>query len=270
MIDKKDVTLLVHGPISLFTILNLYRYRADYSMVFVIPRPRWNNIHERDEQIKLIDELNTITNSAKYDSVVVIYDPIIPEGCDNRQNRYLHFFSVCLGLDLIKTEYTIKIRSDEFYSDLNPFIRSMDRFGNKIITNDVYFRKPSAYLKHPSDHLMGGKTKLLKDVFTLAKHYCLNLKELFTNPLTTAISKEVEFISSEQVLGISTISTLSEQNEINVLSEIESMQQSFEIVPCENLGFFRVKSNSMGNKEYFDDSYFDKSTDIKDIRDYKY
>ena len=268
MILDNEITILVHGPVTLYTILTMYRYRAEHPMVFVIPK-----VSDTQEQTKLIGELYAPANSTKYDISVLMYDPKVPENCDNQQNRYLHFFSVSLGLETVKTPYAIKIRSDEFYSVLRPFVETMDKHKNKVVTNDVYFRKATDRPIHPSDHLMGGKTDLLKKSFTLAKSYCLDEKAFKSNALTQLIlgkSAKKDFITAEQVIGISIITSLSESNKVNIINETEAIQESFEIVPSERLTFFRVKTNSGGNKEYFDSAYFNGETDIKDIRDYKY
>lgn len=273
MIENNEVTILVHGPISLYTILTLYRYRADHPMVFVIPKPQWNNVQERQEQTKLISELHALVNSTQYDVSVLTYDPKVPQNCDNQQNRYLHFFSVSLGLETIKTPYTVKMRSDEFYSMLHPFIETLSRYENKIITNDVFFRKATDRPIHPSDHLIGGKTEILKNAFHLAKSYCLSDKEFKSNALTQLViakSTKTDLIAAEQVMGIAMVTTLFEANKLSMKDEVDAVQQSFEIVPCERMSFFRVKANSSGNREYFDATYFSYDTDIKDIRDYKY
>lgn len=266
MIPNNEITLIIHGPISLFTILNLYRFRAEYSMIFVIPKPK------TEQEVILLKELQSLANVTKYDASVIVYEPIVPENCDNKQNRYLHFFSVRLGLDLCKTMYAIKIRSDEFYSTLTVFIQEMNRYKNKIIMNDVYFRKANVLPIHPSDHLLGANTQILRDVFGLAKDYCLNSKELNNNPLAKVVlnkSPNGEFITAEQILGIASLSVL-HSNMTNKLNEIDMVRESFEIVSSDRLGFFRVKTNTGNNKEYFDTSYFEENSDIRDIRDYKY
>lgn len=270
MIKNDEVTILVHGPISLYTILALYRYRVEHPMVFIIPKPQGTNIQE---QIKLMDELHSLVNSTEYNVSVLTYNPQVPQNCDNQQNRYLHFFSVSLGLETVKTPHTIKMRSDEFYSMLAPFIETMGRYENKIVTNDVFFRKAEDRPLHPSDHLVGGKTDTLKKCFNLAKLYCLNDKEFKSNVFTQLViakSKKNDLITAEQVLGVAMVTALFESNKVSIVDEVETVQQSFEIVPCERMAFFRVKANSSGNKEYFDATYFSYDTDIKDIRDYKY
>lgn len=273
MIPNNEITILVHGPISLYTILTLYRYRVDHPMVFVIPKPRWNNIQERQEQTKLINELYTLVNTTEYNVNVLMYDPHVPQNCDNEQNKYLHFFSVSLGIETIKTPYTIKMRTDEFYSTVQPFIETMHRYEDKVITTDVFFRKPNDRPIHPSDHLVGGKTEILKSSFNLAKRYCLDESEFKSNSLTKLVianSTKHDLIAAEQVLGVAIITSMLESNKVKAINEIEIVQQAFEIISTERLGFFRVKANSSGNKEYFDKSYFNQETDIQDIRDYKY
>jgi len=264
MIQNNEVTILVHGPISLYTILSLYRYRAEYPMIFVIPKPK---IHKKEE-VKLLEELQGIVSKLEYNTTIITYDPYVQQRFDNEQNRYLHFFSVTMGLQICNTPYVIKLRSDEFYSTLTPMIEAMENSENKIITNDVFFRKRKDRPIHPSDHLMGGQTSVFKKVFTVAREYCENKERFNTNPLVQiALSGPHKTMSAEQVLGIAILSSMAEGG---VSDDVTLMGKFFEIIPSDKFGFFRIASNSQNTKQYFDSSYFDNGTDINNIKDYNY
>lgn len=88
---------------------------------------------------------------------------ILQNNCCNAQNIYLQMYTTYNGVKDIKTEYTIKTRTDEFYSDWGYFIKQMIDNPNKIICNNIFFRKDSRKL-HISDHILAGKTSLLTSV----------------------------------------------------------------------------------------------------------
>jgi hypothetical protein len=266
----KDITLLIHGPVSIYTILSLYRHRDAYPIVLVIPKP-----HD-ESTIVLLNEIQRIANEVGYKINYVVYDVEVNDEYDNGQNRYLHFFSVSLGLELCNTMYTIKLRSDEFYSKLDPFVDSLKTHEHKIVTNDVFFRKRTCYPIHPSDHLVGGKTMLLKRVFSLAKEYCIDATLLKSNPFTTTALlkvKDVRHLAAEQILGLASVVAVSEDRKFDMLDEpdvdVAIVKQSFEIVTSDKLGFFRIGTNSLKTKEYFERSYFNETDDIDNILDYK-
>lgn len=146
----------------------------------------------------------------------------------------------------------------------------MNKYNDKIITNDVYFRKENYLPIHPSDHLVASKTKILQEVFTLAESYCVDRNKLTAHPLYSYALKntKLDSMSAEQILGMSALQVLAFTDTKN-FDIAEMMKNSFEIVSSDKLGWFRVKSNSMGNKEYFDTSYFSKDDDVRDIRDYQ-
>jgi hypothetical protein len=265
--ETADITLLIHGPVSIYTLLSLYRYRAEYPIVLVLPKPT------TEQSSSLLAEVQSIVNDLHYKISLVVYDPDVVKHYNNTQNRYLHFFSVALGLDLCKTRYTVKLRSDEFYSKLTTFVDIVLQDRRKITTTDVFFRKRSSYPIHPSDHMLGGKTDLLKSIFCLAKEYCEDVSLLKANPFAkSAVVPEhmsgEDKLAPEQVLGVAILAKVSDDQIANAPDDITLMKNTFMIIPSDTLGFFRIAANSLTVKEYFDRSYFDNGSDISNVEDY--
>jgi hypothetical protein len=99
----------------------------------------------------------------------VVSQPLPRGGALNPQNIYYQCMSTLRGLQEVRTEYAIKVRSDEAYSDLSPVINLLVSSPGKIITNNVYFRRTSEFPFHPSDHLIAGRTKSLIGSFSILK-----------------------------------------------------------------------------------------------------
>jgi CRISPR/Cas system CMR-associated protein Cmr3 (group 5 of RAMP superfamily) len=269
MEKNKDFTLIIHGPLTIYTMFTLYRYATQYNIVIVAPRPVTKN--------NIISEIQTLSALPDTNISLILYGNILKDTHNNRQNKYLHFVSVVTGLGLTTTEYAIKMRADEFYSNLNGFQEAVLRHPTRITTNDVFFRNHKMPL-HPSDHLMGGKVDNLLKVFEYARALVevpeSDLKDEFFNMLRESVLfKTHKFISAEQYIGVAATKTLIHE-EVNVEKYVDYMKEMFYIVPCEELGVYRVCFNSAARKdvneplEYFDNSYYNKDTDINDINLY--
>ena len=87
---------------------------------------------------------------------------VIDKDIYNNQNVFFQNLTILMGLTCVHTEYTIKVRSDEIYTNLIPFIRSVLMNPRKITTLNIFLRKTDWFPFHISDHIMGGKTKEIK------------------------------------------------------------------------------------------------------------
>jgi hypothetical protein len=260
---QNQVTLLVHGPISIYTLMTMYRFGGEYPMVFVLPRP----LADQDAQQKLLEELYRLIATSSQKTNIIVYTIDVPATVDNTQNRYLHFFSVVAGLGLCTTPFTVKIRSDEFYTNLTPFFDAVYNHPKKIITNDVFFRNGTCLPFHPSDHLIGGQTSTLHKVFQLAKTYCEHPEMFKETSLakTHNISDSKRPLAAEQLLGVASIAIVAD----TIDNPVSAMQEVFHIVSVSQLGFFRVAYNSAKEPtEYFTRVFFEGETDIDNITSY--
>lgn len=177
--------------------------------------------------------------------------PEIHSQINNKQNRYLQFSSTLTGLENIKTKYTIKVRSDEYYSDLRPIISSLHENSNKIVCNDIFFRKTKNFPYHPSDHLIASETDTLKKIFEKSIIDCENNLKLDLVPEQHYANNFIEIMENKVPSDIETTNML--------------MKKYFCVVPTENLCDYCVSQG----EDYFINSqkYFKQDTDIKNIVD---
>lgn len=103
------------------------------------------------------------------DGVLIIRNPRPAVMAYNNQNIYLHCLSTLAGLREVQTEYVIKTRSDQNFSNAFPIFEIVEKSCDKIITNNVYFRKESEIKFHPSDQFIVSKTKDLLGTFEMLK-----------------------------------------------------------------------------------------------------
>jgi hypothetical protein len=167
----------------------------------------------------------------------------------NDQNRYLQFKSTYSGLLEVQTEYVIKARSDEYYLNLNPAAMKFLSNPNKVLTNNVFFRKTKYLPYHPSDHLIIAKTELLKTVYKKCIQQCENDKEKLEEGYFNQIPKR---IVPEQQFAINVIKTL-EKKSFKLPTKIEDIdkmraitKKHFDVINTQYLGQYRVTSRKYG------------------------
>lgn len=69
------------------------------------------------------------------------------------------------GLDMVETDWVIKMRGDEYFSNIDTIFQKMIEFPEKIICSSIFFRPFGEYKFHISDHIMGGLVENLYDMF---------------------------------------------------------------------------------------------------------
>jgi hypothetical protein len=272
----ENLSIIIHGPLHINILFTIYRYYQDHSIVVCVPNPE----PDQHKNISIFKEITRLSDLPNTSITVITYDKsILSPYYNNHLNRWYHFFSVDLALQQCHTDYAIKIRSDEFYSDLNPFYEAMVLNPSKIVTSDIYFRQTHMYYFHPSDHIMGGKTQILKNAFHTSKLLCENIKLLIELCESTEVLKNQKSIiyksldpftlTPEQMIGIASVLSVSNvKEEIKDMDSIELMKNVFHIVKASDLGVFIISSSS--NKvTYTDDSYFQSHMDVNDIENYK-
>ena len=196
-------------------------------------------------------EENVITENQKkiisiYDNVELIQGklPTIPRynGC----STFVHTFSTLNGLRLVDTEYVIKIRFDEIYSDIEPMIKAIIANPKKLVTNNIAFNRCTECLFHPSGHMIGGKTKNIVKMLKFVRELCLNnpmsdqnfpykLLDIGINDggCTNEVIWSVAYLKS---IGVDFSDFISTDNERRVLLASEIMREHTFCVPVEELG----------------------------------
>jgi hypothetical protein len=111
----------------------------------------------------------------------------------NRANIYYQIYTTYQGLLKVNTKYIIKMRADEIYSNLDYSIKLIKNNPDKIICNNVYFRKSESYPYHCSDHFIGSTLKNIYEMFNGAKRliemnqlpYYINRSQLVPEQIIT-------------------------------------------------------------------------------------
>ena len=76
------------------------------------------------------------------------------------------------GLKVATGNISIKVRSDEVYSQLEVFAKEIFKEYGKIFTSDICFRKDQEEKFHISDHIIGAPTCTMLSAFETAVYMC--------------------------------------------------------------------------------------------------
>jgi hypothetical protein len=85
------------------------------------------------------------------------------------QNINLQLISTLTALERVKTKYVIKIRGDEYYSNLQYILNSIRVDPTKIHTSSIFFRAWQYAEYHISDHIISGTLDNLLTMFRETK-----------------------------------------------------------------------------------------------------
>jgi len=90
------------------------------------------------------------------------------------KNFDLQLISTINGLAKINTKYVIKMRCDEYWSNINEIVKIIEDDDEKIICGSLFFRPVGMHPFHISDHILAGKLTNIQLMFTSAYDNLLN------------------------------------------------------------------------------------------------
>ena len=120
-------------------------------------------------------------------------------------NLDYQIISTLKALDEVDTKWVIKMRCDEYWSNLPKILKMMRMNPNKLVSGSMFFRKWGMYPFHCSDKLLGGTTDNLRLMYESTLH------NLETNLWDTNIP--------ESQLGLGYVVAKERANEFSTLSQ---------------------------------------------------
>lgn len=163
----KDFTIVVQGNLHPHGMgcLDLYR---EYGQVIV---SFWSDNDKRLLPRRPMEGVTFIENP-KFRPQSHVYNAI---------NIYYQLFTTLSGVLRSRSPYTIKVRCDEKFSTLDPVVSAVRERPECYTCLDVYFRPHNFMANHPSDHLVGSATMLLRQALELGKSMCEDIVALQTD-----------------------------------------------------------------------------------------
>jgi len=215
--------------------------------------------------------LNNIDEYLKYGPVVIstyedceipslpdnveVIKSIIPEiNWYNGLNIFLQCFSTLRGLTKVKSDFVLKVRTNETYSNISKIIQKIKDYPNKIITNNVAFPRSHIQPFHPSDHMICAKTSSIIDMYSITYGWCKMLPNI-SGPIFIDKFKWMGHLLPEQMLCISYLLSkninIEKFNDNPNPEEVRNlMKEYYDVVPVEDLGEVIHSINVDGNRVF--------------------
>lgn len=179
---------------------------------------------------------------SKHDITIIQADSDNYKHMYSNANMNYQVASTLNGLKKVDTKYVIKLRSDEYYSDLSKFIEKIKNNPEKIITNNFFFSRNDSEPFHPSDHVIGGTTENLLSMFNYAFKICQ--KELGSIALSSNYFDIPKWrnrdgnrkVSPEAFLCFCYL--LSKGVKLDLSKSKEIMKKYYDVVPVTDMGKF--------------------------------
>lgn len=165
----------------------------------------------------------------------VVLTKIPSEG--GHQNINYQILSTLKGLQFIKTDYVIKLRGDEYYSNLDYVAYEVAMNPNKIHCSPIFFRHWSFMQYHISDHIIAGTTENLKLMFESTK---FNLENKLVYHIRDG--EKYEFWEPEINLTRSYLMG-KESKRWNIVDGRQLMVDNFEIFDISKLHPYKIVAN---------------------------
>lgn len=161
-------------------------------------------------------------------------------------NFALQVYSTARALEQTETPYAIKLRADEYYSNIDYIFESMVRDPSRLHVLPIFFRPWHLFPFHISDHLIAGTTDNLKAMFESCDQEIKKSNWQWLNSTTPEIGLTEMY--------------LKERTGQDITGRRELMPKHFNILDLTQLEPYLVSVNLMKAKFYsnfcpnFDDS----------------
>jgi hypothetical protein len=234
----KDVTIVIQGKITQET----YNFYVEKYPNFNIVVSTWSN-HQLD--------LSHFPHNLKFISEKQPKDV-------GMQNMNLQFLSTINGLFSSFTPYCIKVRGDEYYTNLEYVAEIIKSDSGKIYTSPIWFRHWDFMNYHVSDHLMAGTTDNLKTMF-------FNSKINMDRKALTHMVDGVPHTYWEPEINLTRSYLMAKyKDEFFKRDGRELMIESFNILDLENLKPYKIVAN-VYNKNWTDNYIPEDNLSISNI-----
>lgn len=253
---NEKFTILIQGPLHPNCLIAIRSYVKDFPVVL----STWSDLNRQEDKIRSMISDNDHVSVVSYN-----IDSYKKNAYDDA-SRYKQFLTTYRGLKLVETEYVIKVRSDEYYTDFSDIMEKVLKDPNKMVSNNVFFRKISHSLYHPSDHVYAGKTDTLINVLKECVADCENGSVASINEKCTEAAKN-NSTSPEQHLGMNWILNQEKKKNLNdpEIDHEKLMKKYFDVVDLDNMGFYCVSFH--GKFSFSPNNFFEEPNDIKTMND---
>ncbi len=141
-----SVSIIIQGPLNPVSLGNIGQYKKFGEVIIAC----WSN-----------DNLDLLAQHRDVKTAAVT--PFDASQYSNPQNLLFQAVTTVTGLKAASGDICIKVRSDEYYSNLAPVIAQLEKTPDKVVCDNMYFR--TNWRMHVSDHLLAARRPLMIEAF---------------------------------------------------------------------------------------------------------
>lgn len=160
----------------------------------------------------------------------------LPKKSGNHNLNY-QLISTLNGLRMVETDYVIKLRGDEYYSNLEHIAYQICMNPDKVHCSPIFFRHWSFMEYHISDHIIAGTTSNIKLMFSQTKFNVDNKLLHYTKD-----NQKFDFWEPEINLTRSYLMS-KEPNRWEQIDGRDLMIDNFKILDLEKLHPYKIVAN---------------------------
>lgn len=166
---------------------------------------------------------------------------------NNAYNLLYQVVTTLEGLKVVTTKYVIKVRGDEYYTDLTPVMESLITNPERVVTNSVFYVSNYASM---SDHLIGSDTLSMRRAFQELLYLVLGTRKRGHNvciepeELRLKFAKELVIPGQRGLIPEQCITLSLLRCKGYMTSNLKTFKQMVNMIPLEQLGDICVHSNS--------------------------
>lgn len=161
------------------------------------------------------------------------------------QNLEKQLISTINGLKQVNTKYVIKVRGDEYYSNLELVYNKMIEVYPKVLCSSVFFRPLYLYPFHISDHFICSTTENVKLMFEKCLEM-LSVVRKFNNSPETHLG--FSFIAGKENLNLFDLGKYLDRNE-------ELMKKWYQIIDINELQPYTATQSNVDGRIYYKNNY---------------
>ena len=161
------------------------------------------------------------------------------------QNLEKQLISTINGLKEVNTEYVIKVRGDEYYSNIELVYNRMKEVYPKVLCSSVFFRPLWLYPFHISDHFICSTTENIKLMFESCLEMFKVVRKYNNNPETHL---GFAFIAAKENLNLYDLGIYLDRNE-------ELMKKWYHIIDINELKPYIATESNINGRIYYRDNY---------------
>lgn len=242
-----NISLIIQGPFDNH-IWNKYRYLDRYTQFFNRVVISCYNTDDTKSVEEYIDNKSTFLIKSD-----------VPSYHCNPCNIYKQAFSTKAGIDIIDTEFTIKIRCNEYFHQINKCVDMLLSSPDKYFVCNINTLKVRHNSWKVSDHMFGGKTNILKKAIQQVMDWCHEDNSVKDKHTSLSCSETMHYGQAEHVFFMAYLKhcgvNLSDVLNLDRIGVVNTMKKYLTIINVNDLAPITWSCHDRSENILYSESY---------------